>query len=129
MINNSPGDLTFPSGSGAALKKITQRQNGDKSVVHIERSGSMKYLVFKLRNPNRVWVDFEETAVPGGDPQPVAGLNHVKEISARYIKNSGGGIPKARVQILLTDEKIPNIDCHEAGAAIDCTIGGATEKF
>ena len=59
----------------------------------------------------------------------MAGTNHVKEITAKYIKNSGGGIPIARVEIVLSDEKIPNIDCQEAGAAIDCTIGGASEKF
>ncbi|HVO29999.1 MAG TPA: AMIN domain-containing protein [bacterium] len=131
MINNSSvGDLTFPGGgSGAALKRISQRQNGDKTVVHIERSGGAKFRVFKLKNPNRVWVDFEETEVPGGDPTPVAGSNHVKEISARYIKNSGGGIPTARVQIVLSDDKIPNVECADAGGGVDCTIGGAAEKF
>lgn len=127
MINNAPGDLTFPSGSGAALRKISQRQNGDKSVVKIERSGGMKYEVFRVK-PNKVLIDFEETSVPG-DAQQIGGSAHVKEISARYIKNSGGGIPRARVQILLTDEKLPNIDCQNVGDSVECTIGGATEKF
>lgn len=127
MINNAPGDLTFPSGSGASLRKISQRQNGDKSVVKIERSGGMKYEVFRVK-PNKVLIDFEETSVPG-DAQQIGGSAHVKEISARYIKNSGGGIPRARVQILLTDEKLPNIDCQNVGDSVECTIGGASEKF
>ena len=52
------------------------------------RAGLMfTHRVFKLgrRSPPVVWVDFEETEVPGGDPQPVSGTNHIKLISAKYL--------------------------------------------
>jgi len=129
-MSSGGGELTFPAGNGGAyLKKVTQRQNGDKTIVHIDFAGDAKYRVFRVRNPNRVLVDFEETAVPGGDPQPVSGsAQHVKEISARELKNAGG-LPIARVQIVLTDgDAVPNVSNEATKGGVDVVIGGG-DKF
>jgi hypothetical protein len=129
-MSSGGGELTFPAGNGGSyLKKVTQRQNGDKTIVHIDFAGDAKYRVFRVKNPNRVLVDFEETAVPGGDPQPVSGsAQHVKEISARELKNAGG-LPIARVQIVLTDsDAVPNVSNEATKGGVDVVIGGG-DKF
>ena len=124
------GELDFPSGSGGSyLKKVTQRQNGDKSIIHVDLAGSASYRVIALRNPSRVFIDFEETSVPGGSSQPVAGtVNHVKEIVAKQF-TSAGGISIARVQITLTDDKVPGASKGTADGGLDVVLGEKQDSF
>lgn len=123
------GELVFPSGSGRTLKKVTQKQNGAATVVRIDMSSSAKYRVYKTR-AGKVFVDIEETDVPGGASQTVSGSGQVKEISAKPVTNAGG-MKLARVQILVnvTNEKLPNISSESTGNAITVTVGGASSEF
>ncbi len=128
---SGPSELNFPSGSPgrASLKKVTQTKRGAETVVKIQMSGSARYRVFRVRNPSRIYVDFEETEVPGGAPSPIGGTTQlVKEISAKPIRNAGG-LEIARVQILLNSspDKLPNVTpsgSGEASGSIEIVIGG-----
>lgn len=118
------GELSFPSASGKALKKVSQRVSGEKTVVHIDMSGNAKFRVFKSRS-GKIFVDIEETDVPGGATRSVSGAGpHVKEISARPITNAGG-MKLARVQILLKTTEMPNVSHEQVSGGIDIVIGGA----
>lgn len=123
------GELNFPSGSGRSLKKVSQKQSGASTVVRIDMSGSAKYRVYKTR-AGKVFIDIEETDVPGGASPTVAGSGQVKEISAKPVTNAGG-MKLARVQLLVnvTGEKLPNISAETSGNAITVTIGGAASEF
>jgi len=130
MIPKGGGELDFPAGSGGSyLKKVTQRQNGDRSIIHVDLAGSASYRVIALRNPSRVFIDFEETSVPGGSAEPIPGtVNHVKEISAKQF-TSAGGLSIARVQIVLTDDKVPGASKGTADGGLDVVLGEKQDSF
>lgn len=124
-------ELVFPSGSSgrASLKKVTQQKRGAESVVKIQINGTARYKVLQLKNPARVWVDFEDTEVPGGTASPISGSTQlIKEISATS-KTSAGGPGIARVQIILNapNDKPPTVTpkgTGEASGSIEVVIGG-----
>ncbi len=126
------GEIVFPSSTKSpSIVRVSQRQNGDRSVIHVETVGKPRYRMLKLRNPNRIWLDLEETDMPGGSPSPIPGATSmVKELGGRFISNPDGSVPISRVMITLNDVtgdgKMPNVTVEEVRGGVDVVIGGSS---
>ena len=110
---------------GVAITRVLHGESGNATEVRIELTGDVpEYRVFRVRNPARVIVDFEETGVAPGVDVAAGGTALVKEVSARYITNAAGTAPIGRVQILLGDvgDKLPSVSESSEGNALVITI-------
>lgn len=133
LTPSGPTEMVFPSASGgrASLKKVTQQKRGATSVVKIQINGSAPCKVTHLRasgsKPARVFVDFEDTELPGGSASPISGTGAIKDISAKYFAGSAG-IGTARIEISLTSgEKFPSVTPKgnfKASGTVEVVIGG-----
>ncbi len=126
----SPVATLAPAGAGGAelilpaametpaISRV--RQLVGEQALRVEFVGEIpRYRVSRLRNPNRLYVDFEGTDVPGGEAGPRAGAAPIRELRARVVTGAGGQTI-ARIEVLLDEEEgaLPEVFREEEAGSV-----------
>ena len=104
MVSVTGAEIRFdPAGSLPVLLRIKQDVAAARPSLRFEFDGGVpRHRVFRVRNPNRVIVDFESVELPA-DSGPRAGAAPMREVRARTLRNADGS-PMTRVEILFDEE-------------------------
>lgn len=113
-------ELVLPAPEATPALARVKQIVGDDPMLRVEFAGEIpRYRVWRARSPNRLYVDFEGTSVPGGDTGPRAGAAPIRELRARVVTNAGG-LSIARVEVLLDEEEgaLPEVFREEDAGAV-----------
>ena len=124
-VEGAPASITFgKSGSGNAITKIVEERHNDTSLLRIEITGKARYKILQLPKRHELWIDFEETEVPGGEKISAGSNVHVTEVRARTFAE-GPGV--ARVVVKLANEGqfavFPGKGTGEADGMLEIMLG------
>lgn len=124
-VEGPPASMTFgkSGGGGNAIVKIVEERHNDTSLVRVELTGKARYKILQLPKRHELWIDFEETEVPGGEKVSAGSNVHVTEVRARTFEE--GAI--ARVTVRLAQEGkfsvFPSKGTGEADGMLEIMLG------
>lgn len=126
-VEGPPASLVFGKGAGGnAIIKIIEERHNDTSLVRVELSGKARYKILQLPKRHELWIDFEDTEIPGGERTAVGSNVHVEEVKARRFEEGPSG-PVARVTVRLANDGkfavFPSKGTGEADGMLEIMLG------
>lgn len=124
-VEGPPASIAFGKGAGGnAIVKIVEERHNDTSLVRVEMTGRARYKILQLPKRHELWIDFEETEVPGGEKFAAGSHVHVEEVRARTFAEPN---PIARVTVRLAQEGkfsvFPSKGTGEADGMLEIMLG------
>ena len=124
-VEGPPASITFGKGGGGnAIVKIVEERHNDTSLLRVEMTGKARYKILQLPKRHELWIDFEETEVPGGEKVSAGSNVHVTEVRARVFSEPN---TIARVTVRLANEGkfavFPSKGTGEADGMLEIMLG------
>ena len=124
-VEGPPASMVFGKGGGGnAILKIIEERHNDTSLLRVELSGKARYKILQLPKRHELWIDFEETEVPGGEKTASGSNVHVEEVRARTFSQPNA---IARVTVRLANEGkfsvFPSKGTGEADGMLEIMLG------